>query len=45
MTINMNISIRTEIYSKAAVFDTDTMYFHQEMKENDVIKFYKAVQR
>ena len=32
MAMNMIISIITEIYSKAAVSDLDTMYFHQAMK-------------
>ena len=41
MAMNNRMSIRTEIYCKAAVSDPDNMYFHQVMKENDATHFLK----
>ena len=32
MAMNMRISIRTVIFTKVELSDTDTIYFHQAMK-------------
>ena len=45
MAINMRLSRRTEIYAKEAVSDTNTMYFHQAMKENGVTPFLKTTHK
>ena len=45
MAMNKRMSIRTEIYCKAAVSDPDNMYFHQVMKENDATQFLKAAHK
>ena len=42
MAIRMRIYRRTKIYAKAEVYDPDTMYFLQKMKENDDTQFLKA---
>ena len=41
----MRISRRTEIYAKAAVSDPYTIYFYQEMKEDDATHFLKAAHK
>ena len=45
MAMNMRISRRTKVYAKAAVYDPDTMYFHQAMKENDARQFLKEAHK
>ena len=40
----MRIYSKTEIYSKEAVSDPDTMYFHQAMKANDATQLLKRAQ-
>ena len=42
MDINTRIFIRTEIYSKSEMSDTDTMYFNQATNENDDTQFLKS---
>ena len=42
MATNMRIYRRTEINSKAAVSDTDNIYFNEATKENDATQFLKA---
>ena len=39
MVMNMRIPQRTGICAKAEVYDKDTMYFLQAMKENDATHF------
>ena len=43
--MNTRISIRNRIYSKAAVSDINTMYFHQEINSDDAAQLLKAVHK
>ena len=45
MTIHTRITRRTGIYSKSEVYDPDTVYFHQEMKENDATHLFNMVHK
>ena len=45
MDTNTQITTRFRIYIKSEVSDPDTMYFHQEMKENDATQSLKTVHK
>ena len=45
MATNTRISRRTKIYAKKEGFDTDNMYFNQEMKANDAARFLKEAHK
>ena len=45
VSMNMRIYRITEIYYKTALSDTDNIYFHQAMKENDATRFLKAAHK
>ena len=43
--MNTRIPRGIKIYAKAALYDPDTMYFHQAMKENDARQFLKEAHK
>ena len=45
MAMTTIIPWRNRIYDKAEVYDLDTIYFHQAIKENYVTKLLKVAQK